>query len=79
MMLPDTDRDGTHRAAERLRSAIADAPFAVGPGSVELTISVGWADWRGEDPSEFKLRVDRALRQAREVGGDVVRPQAARG
>ena len=32
MMLPDTDRDGTHRAAERLRSAIADAPFAVGPG-----------------------------------------------
>jgi two-component system cell cycle response regulator len=79
MMLPDTDRDGTHRAAERLRRAIAAAPFTVGPDTVELTVSVGWADWRGEDPSEFKLRVDRALRQAREVGGDVVRPQAARG
>jgi hypothetical protein len=38
---------------------------------------VGWADWRGEDPSEFKLRVERSLRQAREAGGDVVRPAAA--
>jgi two-component system cell cycle response regulator len=78
MMLPDTDRDGTHRAAERLRSAIAEAPFAAGPGTLVLTISVGWADWRGEDPSEFKLRVDRALRQAREAGGDVVRPGVVR-
>ena len=78
MMLPDTDRDGTHRAAERLRRAIADAPFAVGPGSVELTVSVGWADWRGEDPSEFKLRVDRALRQARERGRRRRAAEAAR-
>ena len=38
---------------------------------------MGWADWRGEDPTEFKLRVDRSLRQAREAGGDVVRPEAA--
>ena len=43
----------------------------------ELTASVGWADWRGEDPSEFKLRVERSLRQAREAGGDVVRPATA--
>ncbi len=78
MMLPDTDRDGTHRAAERLRRAIAAAPFAVGSDTVELTISVGWADWRGEDPSEFKLRVERSLRQAREAGGDVVRPGMVR-
>jgi two-component system cell cycle response regulator len=73
MMLPDTDREGTHRAAERLRQSIAAAPFSVGA----LTASVGWADWRGEDPSEFKLRVERSLRQAREAGGDVVRPAAA--
>jgi two-component system cell cycle response regulator len=73
MMLPDTDREGTHRAAERLRQSIAAAPFSVGA----LTASVGWADWRGEDPSEFKLRVERSLRQAREAGGDVVRPASA--
>jgi two-component system, cell cycle response regulator len=73
MMLPDTDREGTHRAAERLRQSIAAGPFSVGG----LTASVGWADWRGEDPSEFKLRVERSLRQAREAGGDVVRPAAA--
>jgi two-component system cell cycle response regulator len=78
MMLPDTDRDGTHRAAERLRSAIASTPFTVGPATIDLTISVGWAEWRGEDPSEFKLRVDRALRQAREAGGNVVRPGMVR-
>jgi diguanylate cyclase (GGDEF)-like protein len=78
MMLPDTDRAGTHRAAERLRGSIAAAPFTPGASTVALTASVGWADWRGEDPSEFKLRVERALRQAREAGGDVVRPGVVR-
>ena len=74
MMLPDTDREGTHRAAERLRRAISAAPFTVGAETVELTASVGWAGWLGEDPREFKLRVDRWLRQARDAGGDAVRP-----
>jgi two-component system, cell cycle response regulator len=78
MMLPDTDRDGTHRAAERLRRAISSAPFTVGAGIIEMTASVGWAGWLGEDPSEFKLRVDRWLRQAREAGGDAVRPGVTR-
>jgi PleD family two-component response regulator len=78
MMLPDTDRDGTHRAAERLRRCISAAPFTVGAETVELTASVGWAGWLGEDPSEFKLRVDRWLGQAREAGGDAVRPGATR-
>ena len=68
MMLPDTDRDGTHRAAERLRRCISAAPFTVGAETVELTASVGWAGWLGEDPREFKLRVDRWL--AREAGGE---------
>ena len=76
MMLPDTDRVGTLRAAERLRGSIAAAPFTLAPETVGVTVSVGWADWRGEDPSEFKLRVERSLRQAREAGGDVVRPEA---
>jgi diguanylate cyclase (GGDEF)-like protein len=77
MMLPDTDREGTHRAAERLRRCISAAPFTVGADTVELTASVGWAGWLGEDPHEFKLRVDRWLRQAREAGGDAVRPERA--
>ena len=78
MMLPDTDRDGTHRAAERLRRCISAAPFTVGAETVELTASVGWAGWLGEDPSEFGLRVDRWLREARDAGGDAVRPGAVR-
>src|SRR4051812_4391877 len=69
MMLPDTDREGTHRAAERLRRCISAAPFTVGAETVELTASVGWAGWLGEDPREFKLRVDRWVRQARGAGG----------
>jgi two-component system, cell cycle response regulator len=78
MMLPDTGRDGTHRAAERLRRCISAAPFTLGADTVELTASIGWAGWLGEDPREFKLRVDRWLRQAREAGGDAVRPGATR-
>ena len=74
MMLPDTDREGTHRAAQRLRRCISAAPFTVGVDTVEMTASVGWAGWLGEDPREFKLRVDRWLREAREAGGDAVRP-----
>jgi two-component system, cell cycle response regulator len=74
MILPDTDRPGTHRAAERLRRCISAAPFTVGAETVELTASVGWAGWLGEDPREFKLRVDRWLREARDAGGDAVRP-----
>jgi two-component system cell cycle response regulator len=78
MMLPDTDRNGTHRAAERLRRCISADPFTVGAKTVELTASIGWAGWVGEDPAEFKLRVDRWLRQAREAGGDAVRPGVTR-
>ena len=76
MMLPDTDREGTHRAAERLRRCISAAPFTVGAETVEMTASVGWAGWLGEDPREFKLRVDRWLREAREAGGDAVQRRA---
>ena len=78
MILPDTDRDGTHRAAERLRRCISAAPFTVGAETVELTASIGWAGWLGEDPTEFKLRVDRWLDQARQAGGDAVRPGVTR-
>jgi len=74
MMLPDTNREGSHRAAERLRRCISAAPFTVGAETVELTASVGWAGWLGEDPREFKLRVDRWLREARDAGGDAVKP-----
>jgi diguanylate cyclase (GGDEF)-like protein len=79
MMLPDTDRDGTHRAAVRLRAAIAAAPVPAGDRSLDVRVSVGWADWHGEDPDEFKLRVDRSLRQARAAGGDAVRPELPAG
>ncbi len=74
MMLPDTNREGSHRAAERLRRCISAAPFTIGAETVELTASVGWAGWLGEDPREFKLRVDRWLREARDAGGDAVKP-----
>jgi diguanylate cyclase (GGDEF)-like protein len=77
MMLPDTDREGTHRAAERLCRCISAAPFTVGADTVELTASIGWAGWLGEDASEFALRVDRWLGQARDAGGDAVRPGQA--
>jgi len=77
VLLPDTEAAGVGQTAERLRRAVAADPFPVGGAAIELTISVGWADWRGEDPGEFVLRADRALSEAKTAGRNAVRPEPA--
>jgi diguanylate cyclase (GGDEF)-like protein len=77
VLLPDTEAAGVGLTAERLRGAVAAEPFPVGGAAIELTISVGWADWRGEDPHEFVLRADRALYEAKTAGRNAVRPEPA--
>ena len=77
VLLPDTESSGVGLTAERLRRAVAAEPFHVEGAVIELTVSVGWADWRGEDPGEFMLRADRALYEAKTAGRNAVRPQPA--
>jgi diguanylate cyclase (GGDEF)-like protein len=74
-ILPDTDREGALRAAERLRSAVAATPVPLGDAEVPVTVSVGWAHWAGDTPGDLLARADRALYQAKDMGRDSVRPE----
>jgi two-component system, cell cycle response regulator len=74
-ILPDTDKAGALRAAERLRASVAEAPIAGAGQELPVTISVGWAHWAGDTPDDLLVRADRALYQAKDVGRNTVRPE----
>jgi two-component system, cell cycle response regulator len=74
IVLPDTGADGAAIAAEDLRAAVAAQPFPVGRFALPLTVSVGWATWRGESLERLVARADRGLYAAKEAGRDCVRP-----
>jgi len=66
------DADGALAACEKLRAAVADNPVEGGERRLALTISVGWANWEGEEPDELLARADAALYRAKEAGRDQV-------
>ena len=74
VLLPNTDRAGVVRAAERLRDAVAGAPIALEGADVGVTISVGWAHWAGDTASDLLVRADRALYAAKAAGRDTIHP-----
>jgi two-component system, cell cycle response regulator len=74
VLLPDTDKAGALRAAERLRASVAAAPIAVAGGELPVTVSVGWAHWAGDTPDDLLARADRALYGAKDAGRDTVWP-----
>jgi two-component system cell cycle response regulator len=75
-ILPDTDKAGALRAAERLRAAVAAAPVEAAGTSLPVTISAGWAHWAGDTPDDLLARADRALYKAKDAGRDAVWPPA---
>jgi two-component system, cell cycle response regulator len=75
-ILPDTDKTGALRAAERLRSSVAEAPIDAAGRQLPVTISVGWAHWAGDTPDDLLARADRALYRAKDAGRDAVYPPA---
>lgn len=62
--------------AERLRAYIAATPLHHASGSVGLSVSIGIAQWAGEqeDVSQLLRRADEALYVAKEQGRDRVEP-----
>ncbi len=69
-ILPETDAEGAAGAAERVRRAIAAAPF---PGVGDITISLGVCDLSaGMSASELVRLADRALYWAKANGRDQV-------
>ncbi len=75
-ILPDTDKGGALRAAERLRAAVAATPMAVGGETREVTVSVGWAHWSGDTPDDLLARADRSLYKAKDAGRNTIWPPA---
>ncbi len=71
-LLPDAGEEAAAQAAERLRSAVADAG-----GPVPVTASVGWAVLHeGEESDDVIRRADTALYAAKSAGRDRVRGPA---
>jgi diguanylate cyclase (GGDEF)-like protein len=63
---PGIDLAGAAELAERLRRAVADAPFA---GVGRVTASFGLAAWRpGDSPEDMLKRADAALYRAKDGG-----------
>lgn len=67
LLLPSTDLEGAHRLMERVRSRVAEAPILAGELAVEVTVSVGVAEFRERD-EELVEQADKALYKAKEQG-----------
>ncbi len=58
-LLPDTDAEAAHAAAEKLRASAAETG---------VTVSIGWAAWEGDSAEELVRRADDALYAAKAAG-----------
>ncbi len=70
VMLPDTPARGALEVAERIRHAIAEAPFSAEAGRVPCTVSIGVSSYpeHGRTMDALLARADRALYLAKEGG-----------
>lgn len=81
IVMPETEPATARLVAERVRTMVADEPFAVGGGidAVPVTISLGVAALQGEEDTEANLlkRADLALCEAKSGGRNRVAASAA--
>ena len=69
VLLPDTDREGAHLLAERLRQSIESAEVVFNGQKVKVTMSIGVQEISGLESLEaLFLQVDAKLYQAKESG-----------
>lgn len=76
IVLPDTDLDGAHVVAEKVRLAVAEGPWRYRP----VTASIGVASTTPTavtDPYAAIARVDQAMYLAKSSGRNCVRSMAA--
>jgi two-component system cell cycle response regulator len=59
---------------DRLRRSICGEPFELGETTLELSASVGWALWQGEEVADLIKRADEALYAAKAAGRNAVHP-----
>jgi two-component system cell cycle response regulator len=81
VVMPDTDLNFAYMVAERLRQAVADAPFRIssGPGQLPVTISIGVtaSEGTGDTAEALLKRADQALYRAKRDGRNRVVADAA--
>lgn len=81
VIMPETPGDRACAAAERIRRAVAAAPFKISGGTKEIsiTVSAGVTTIKGADDTiaEFTKRADTALYQAKSGGRNRVESVAA--
>ena len=76
-LLPDTTDEDAATVAESRRSVIAGRPVTAGGHEVAVTVSAGWAVWRGDEADELMRRADEALYAAKAAGRNAVQGAAA--
>jgi two-component system cell cycle response regulator len=70
-VLPHTTRHDALQTAERMRAAIADHAFRVGPRELRVTVSVGVATYPSDEvdsPAGLIREADKALYRAKQAG-----------
>ena len=74
LLLPRTGLAGALRLAEKVRAAVADQPFVLDGGDVQLTMSLGVASHpeHGSSEKNLKAAADAALYRAKGEGGNRV-------
>jgi len=81
VIMPETPGDLACAAAERIRRAVAMAPFIVGRAAlrIQITVSVGVSTITGEQDTiaDLTKRADQALYQAKTTGRNRVESTAA--
>jgi two-component system cell cycle response regulator len=70
--LPETTPDGAAAVAESLRAAVARTPIAADHAALHVTVSIGVADWTGQELDDLVAGADRALYAAKAAGRDRV-------
>tara|TARA_R110002073_G_scaffold125067_4_gene269569 strand:+ start:5789 stop:7522 length:1734 start_codon:yes stop_codon:yes gene_type:complete len=69
VLLPETDREQAERVMDSVREAIASSPITWEKKVLNLTVSIGIADFKGKDILQSAFtRADRALYQAKMNG-----------
>jgi diguanylate cyclase (GGDEF)-like protein len=74
LVLPETEMEGAQLLAERLRASLSDTPHLLPKGPLQVTCSLGVAQWVQEDRDAGALlgRADEALYAAKRQGRNQV-------
>lgn len=68
--LPRIDGESARQVAERLNERIRSTPVVRGERLIEVTVSIGCAEWSGDDAETLVHRADEALYAAKTGGRD---------